>query len=111
MSVDWKYLFTTFEGRIGRRDWWTGVVVLFVASVIVSILFGDTGLVSFILSILIFLAGLALHVKRCHDRGKSGWWCLLLLIPVVGFIWALIDLGILQGDDGPNRYGAQPAPT
>jgi uncharacterized membrane protein YhaH (DUF805 family) len=46
-----------------------------------------------------------LHIKRFHDRGKSGWWVLILFIPVIGFFWAIIDLGILQGDPGDNRFG------
>ena len=52
---------------------------------------------------------LAASVKRCHDRGKSGWWMLLVLIPIVGGIWWLIDLGVLEGDQGPNKYGPDPS--
>jgi uncharacterized membrane protein YhaH (DUF805 family) len=51
---------------------------------------------------------LAVAVKRCHDRGKSGWWCLLILIPLVGVIWWLVDLGILEGEEGPNKWGPNP---
>jgi uncharacterized membrane protein YhaH (DUF805 family) len=49
-----------------------------------------------------------LHIKRCHDRGKSAWWCLLLIIPIVGLIWAIVDLGILAGTQGANEYGPDP---
>ena len=56
----------------------------------------------------IYLAG---SVKRCHDRGKSGWWMLLILIPFVGGIWWLIDLGVLEGEQGPNKYGPDPRAT
>jgi uncharacterized membrane protein YhaH (DUF805 family) len=52
-----------------------------------------------------YLAG---GVKRAHDRGKSGWWMLLTLIPLVGFIWWLVDLGILEGEKGDNRFGPDP---
>jgi len=51
---------------------------------------------------------LCVHIKRCHDRDQSGWWVLLLLIPVIGFIWAIINLGILEGTRGPNRFGPDP---
>jgi uncharacterized membrane protein YhaH (DUF805 family) len=50
----------------------------------------------------------ALMVKRCHDRGKSGWWSLVALIPVVGFIWFIVDLGVMEGEEGPNRWGPNP---
>ena len=53
----------------------------------------------------IYLAG---SIKRAHDRGKSGWWILITLIPIAGFIWWLIDLGIFEGQKGPNKYGPDP---
>ena len=86
-SIDWKFLFTAYEGRINRQLWWIGVGVIFAVSLIINFLIGSEGLVQLLLGILLLLAGLALHIKRCHDRDKSGWWCLLLLIPLVGFIW------------------------
>ena len=107
-NIDWKFLFTDFEGRINRQLWWIGVGVLFAASIVANLLFGSDGLVPLIVSVLLLIAGVALHVKRCHDRGKSGWWCLLLVIPLVGLIWAIVDLGILEGDRGPNDYGPDP---
>lgn len=107
-QIDWKFLFATYEGRINRQLWWIGVGVIFAVSLIANFLIGSEGLVQLILGILLLLAGLALHIKRCHDRDKSGWWCLLLLIPLVGFIWAVVDLGILEGTKGPNDYGPDP---
>ncbi len=55
----------------------------------------------------------AVLVKRWHDREKSGWMVLLILIPVVnivGFFWTLIECGFLEGTIGPNRYGPDPKP-
>lgn len=107
-SIDWKFLFADYEGRINRQLWWIGVGVIFAVSLIINFLIGSEGLVQLLLGILLLLAGLALHIKRCHDRDKSGWWCLLLLIPLVGFIWAVVDLGILEGTKGANRFGPDP---
>jgi uncharacterized membrane protein YhaH (DUF805 family) len=107
-QLDWAYMFATPEGRLERRRWWIGVAGLFVAWLVIRILFGTDGLVALVLGIVLALAGLMLHIKRCHDRDKSGWWCLLLLIPFVGFVWAVIDLGILEGTHGPNRFGPDP---
>ncbi|GGK48040.1 DUF805 domain-containing protein [Salinarimonas ramus] len=107
-NIDWKWMFTTYEGRIERGRWWIGVAVLLVVALISTILFGTDGLVAFIITIVLQLAGLMLHIKRCHDRDKSGWWCLLLLIPFVGFLWALVDLGLLEGTPGTNRFGPDP---
>ena len=106
--MDFGYLFTSFEGRIGRGDWWKGFIGLLVLQFLSWVLFGDDGLLAFVASVLLLLAGIALHLKRLHDRGKTWPWLLLLLIPVVGLIWAIIDLGTLEGDAGPNRYGPPP---
>ena len=100
--------FTSVEGRIYRQQWWIGVGILFVVWLVSGALFGSDGLVPFIIGLGLLFAGICLHIKRCHDRGKSGWWCLLLLVPIVGTLWAIIDLGILEGDRGRNAYGANP---
>ena len=51
---------------------------------------------------------LAVIVKRWHDRDKSGWWVLIVLIPVIGWLWQLIECGFLDGTPGPNKYGPSP---
>ncbi|MCT8268965.1 MULTISPECIES: DUF805 domain-containing protein [Afifella] len=106
--MDWKYLYTSFEGRIARKDWWIGVIGLFIISLIATLLFGNDGLIAFLISVFLFLAGIACHVKRFHDRGRSGWWALIILIPVIGPIWAIVDLGLLEGDQGANSWGPPP---
>jgi uncharacterized membrane protein YhaH (DUF805 family) len=45
------------------------------------------------------------YIKRFHDRDKSGWWVLIGLIPLIGAIWLLVELGFLKGTPGPNRFG------
>ena len=57
---------------------------------------------------------LATSVKRLHDRGRSGWWLLLMFVLsfiIVGGIWQLIECGILEGQQGPNKYGSDPRAT
>jgi uncharacterized membrane protein YhaH (DUF805 family) len=51
---------------------------------------------------------LAADVKRYHDRDKSGWWVLIILIPVVGYAWFFVECGFLPGTSGPNRFGPDP---
>jgi uncharacterized membrane protein YhaH (DUF805 family) len=46
--------------------------------------------------------------KRCHDRGYSGWMSLISLIPLAGFIWVIVALGVMEGTKGPNPYGPDP---
>ena len=49
-----------------------------------------------------------LTIKRLHDRGRSGWFTLVGGIPLVGTLWLLIDLTLLPGTPGPNRFGPDP---
>ena len=51
---------------------------------------------------------LATHVKRLHDRGESAWWLLAGFIPIVGPIWLVVELGILQGTREANQFGPAP---
>jgi uncharacterized membrane protein YhaH (DUF805 family) len=53
--------------------------------------------------------GVALMLKRAHDREKGGGWVVFfLLVPVVGWIWGFVELGFLDGSPGSNRYGPSP---
>jgi uncharacterized membrane protein YhaH (DUF805 family) len=61
-----------------------------------------------IVSLVVIWPGLAINIKRWHDRDKSGWWILISLIPFVGPIWALVEVGFLPGTPGPNQYGPDP---
>ncbi len=51
---------------------------------------------------------ICIYGKRFHDRDKSAWWVLISLVPIVGFIWILVECGLLQGTEGPNRFGPDP---
>ena len=104
--MDPKFLFLSFDGRINRQPFWLGVIALLIANGIVFAIF--QAWLAWLIRLALVYPALAVSVKRCHDRGKSGWWCLLLLIPFVGAVWAVIDLGLLTGTDGANTYGPDP---
>ncbi|HTR83769.1 MAG TPA: DUF805 domain-containing protein, partial [Reyranella sp.] len=52
----------------------------------------------------------AITIKRCHDRGKTGFWSLLLLLVPVGFVWLVIDCGLLPGVTELGRTAYRTAP-
>lgn len=115
--MDWKYLLTSFDGRINRGKFWAAVGVLFAVGIIAMIidnLLGTTiqglpyGYVYLIAVLCSIYIALAVYAKRWHDRGKSGWWSLIMLIPIIGPIWLLVECGILEGNRGPNQYGPDP---
>ena len=61
-----------------------------------------------LVNLLLFWPALAISVKRWHDRDKPGWWALLAFLPVIGWIWVLIENGLLRGTAGANRFGDTP---
>ena len=64
---------------------------------------------AYLLALAVFIPSILVDIKRWHDRDKSGWWMLILLVPIIGAIWFLIELGFLAGTPGPNRFGAPAA--
>jgi len=58
--------------------------------------------------VLFMWINLSIHVRRWHDRGKSGGMILIALIPLIGPVWTVGELFFLPGQAGPNSYGADP---
>lgn len=111
--------FMSFQGRIGRGTWWlVGLVqFLLVAGAIAYVAAVDAaedprtgwqGPVFFVIVLSTAWVGLCANIKRYHDRGKSGFWVLICLVPFIGPIWAFIELGFLPGVDADNRFGPSP---
>ena len=106
-------LFFSFHGRIGLQTFWLKVTLpLLVIGIIVSEILGRSeaegaAVLMLFVSLLLFWSILAIRAKRWHDLGKSAWWILISLIPVVGGIWALVETGFREGTFGPNRYGPE----
>jgi uncharacterized membrane protein YhaH (DUF805 family) len=112
-----NFLFS-FQGRIARRAYWTLVLgVCFVSTLaggVMGVLAdedGNSAYVGIIAAVLVLPCmwiGLAAQIRRWHDRGRSGWRVLINLIPIVGALWTLVELGFLKGTEGVNRFGANP---
>jgi uncharacterized membrane protein YhaH (DUF805 family) len=102
------------RGRLSRRGFWLwGVAALAGLAILLHALLGIAR-VRFatseqIVNGLLLWPALAVSVKRWHDRDRSGWWVLVLLVPVVGWIWTLVVNGFLPGTPAANRYGPPPA--
>lgn len=117
-AFDWKQFLLTWEGRIGRYEYWVMFVVPYViASLVLSFIDvflgtyhedSGAGLLSGVFTIVAIWPSLMVGIKRCHDRNRSGWFLLLSFLPVIGWIWLLIELGFLRGTVGPNRFGPDP---
>jgi len=112
--MDW-YLevlrkYAIFDGRARRKEYWMFWLVNFVIEMILGmldILLFSLGLLGAIYGLFIFIPGLAVTVRRLHDTNRSGWWILISLVPLVGWIFLLIFM-IKDSNPGPNQYGSNP---
>lgn len=108
--------YATFAGRARRKEYWFFVLfnaLAFFFFLAADILFAHlngaswTGLLAGIYSLVAFIPGLAVTVRRLHDTGRSGWWILINLVPAVGGLIFLIFM-FQDSKPGTNQYGANP---
>lgn len=100
-----KFLLS-LDGRINRKPYWYFNGVLLLVYILMAI--GRSAILSGIFALILFWPTIAVQAKRWHDRDKSAWWILIGLVPIVGFIWALVENGFLRGTAGDNRFGPDP---
>lgn len=110
-----RHILFSFAGRIGRRTWWLwGVGALSGLAIYLNVLLRVAGLsaprTDIAINLLLLWPALAISIKRWHDRDKPAWWVLVALIPLIGWLWVLVENGCLRGSPGPNRYGDAPPP-
>lgn len=91
-----------FKDRTKRRTFWyyqlINSIIVFVLGII------SAGVLSIVYGLIITIPGFALGARRLHDTGKSGWWQLLYIIPILGLL-ILIFLFIQKSQDFENEYG------
>jgi len=109
-------LYFSAEGRISRSIYWLAQIPLIALNLVImtigdAMADGGLALLCFALSIAVTVASIMIGIKRCHDRDKSGWWVALSFVPLIGWIWTIVELGFLQGTVGPNRFGPDPVPA
>lgn len=110
----------TAEGRLNRLRYLKYMIILaivsglstFIMSSMATFLTGDPNgfLVKAITAIWALVAGsgnVMLMIRRLHDLGKSGWFALIAIIPVIGFVFS-IYLFFAPGQIGSNQYGKDP---
>jgi uncharacterized membrane protein YhaH (DUF805 family) len=97
----------TWRGRASRSAYWWFALFSVIVMVVAGLIYrGSTaaGIIVYILAgIPLWLAGLALVIRRLHDTSRSGWWWWIGLVPFAGGIVLLVFF-LLPGTPGPNRY-------
>jgi uncharacterized membrane protein YhaH (DUF805 family) len=102
--------YTNFKGRARRKEYWMFMLFYTIFSLIVTIIDSTLHLnevLTGIYTLVFALPSLAVGARRLHDIGKSGWWQLLGIIPLIGDI-ILIVMMCKDSQSGPNRFGPNP---
>ncbi|WP_137224163.1 MULTISPECIES: DUF805 domain-containing protein [Shewanella] len=96
--------YADFTGRARRKEYWMFILIYTIINVILAVLGLDT--ISAIVSLGLLVPSLSIAARRLHDTGRSGWWQLILLIPIIGLIVLIVFLA--QDSHGTNDYGVNP---
>ena len=125
-SMSYSDIYFSWNGRAPREIFWLhGVIVLkaiyiFAAAIDWFLIPNDfplltaengangLGWLTVIVALLLIYPAIVIRIKRWHDRDKRGLWVLLPVIPVIGVIWEIVELGFLRGTVGTNRFGEDP---
>ena len=115
----WRRMFD-FRGRATRREYWALVAIFYVGVTLISVAAEAiappgapvaVGLIAMSVLVLFtcvgMLAWIAAGVRRLHDQDKTGWFLLITLFPIFGWIFHLVMM-LTPGTDGGNSYGSNP---
>lgn len=101
--------YVDFAGRAQRMEFWMfllfNVLVAIGLGIIDAIL--GLGFLGPLYSLAVLIPGIAVSVRRLHDTGRSGWWILIGLIPLIGVI-ILIVFYVQDSQPGDNAFGPNP---
>jgi uncharacterized membrane protein YhaH (DUF805 family) len=100
--------YANFSGRARRKEYWMFFLIyslLYVGLSLIDGLLGSAWLSS-IFSLVLLIPSISYAARRLHDTGRSGWWQLLYLIPLIGIIVVIVFLA--QDSHEENEYGISP---
>ena len=113
--------YTVISGRSRRAEYWWWVLFTIIVSIVLGIVDGilftsinattgqpeTSGLLGGLFSLATLIPGICVTARRLHDTNRSGWWQLLWLAIIVGWIPLIIWLAS-KGTEGDNRFGPNP---
>lgn len=110
--------YATFTGRARRKEYWMFGLFHIIVFVLLALLDGflqTEGIITMIYLLATFLPSFAVSVRRLHDTGRSGWWMLINIVPMIGPIVLLIFMCMdsqtgnqFDSQTGNNKYGPNP---
>ena len=103
--------YVNFDGRATRKEFWMFFLINFLIVFVVWLIdwmIWTAPVLWLVYNLFVFLPWLAISIRRLHDIGKSWWWYLIVLIPIIWAIWLLVLLVLSSDCDNkywPNKYG------
>ncbi|MDP1630338.1 MAG: DUF805 domain-containing protein [Caulobacter sp.] len=128
-QIDWVELFTSSTGRVARAPFLIAAAVLITLAALYEAAAGPTmhWLTGWAVYPALLYSGACLLSRRLHDRGRSGWLAAIIILALIvtwpipqGFldfafsiviVWAIVELGVMGGEQGANRFGPNPVRT
>lgn len=104
--------YVDFKTRSTRSQYWWFTLWMILFSIGAAMIdgmmgMGDSGPVGLLVSLGTFLPSIAIGIRRLHDIGRTGWWFLIVLVPLIGWI-VLIVFWCTRTQEEPNRWGMPP---
>lgn len=107
--------YAVFRGRARRKEYWMFFLVNLLIAVAINVAAGMLGdllggglaVLGLVYSLAVLVPGVAVGVRRLHDTGRSGWWMLVALVPILGAIAIIVFLA-QDSQPAENQYGPNP---
>jgi len=99
--------YANFSGRAHRKEYWMFILIYLIINVILAVL--GLEVISALFDLALLVPSISLATRRLHDTSRSGWWQLIVFIPMIGFIVLIIFL--VQDSHDDNDYGVNPKAT
>lgn len=102
--------YADFTGRATRKEYWMFILFYIIGYVVLSVIGGILGTIalSLIFSLVLLVPSISIAARRLHDTGRTGWWQLISLIPLIGIIVMIVFL--VQDSQEDNEYGPKASP-
>ncbi|HNP36357.1 MAG TPA: DUF805 domain-containing protein [Woeseiaceae bacterium] len=108
--------YAVFDGRARRKEYWFFALINLIIVLLLSLVDSATGtlntsaglgLLSGLYSLAVLIPSIAVAIRRLHDTSRSGWWLLLIFIPLLGGLILLVFM-LLDSTPGDNQHGPNP---
>jgi uncharacterized membrane protein YhaH (DUF805 family) len=128
-KIDWSELFFSADGRVARLPFLVAGSILILLLTVYEQFASAMGVLHLVTGVVVYplfiFTGVCALSKRLHDRGRSGWWSLVIVIAFglawpflfhsflqllgsVFLLWAFVELALMPGEQGSNRFGPNP---